>query len=77
MQAHSQLKHVINYLLLVLFFYVNSPDNFLLKTSPGSLYRDSWPSLFIAPKGVNSNLHVDAFASNFWMVLFQGQKRYF
>ncbi|XP_013077104.2 uncharacterized protein LOC106063319 isoform X1 [Biomphalaria glabrata] len=51
-------------------------DNFLLKTSPGSLYRDSWPSLFIAPKGVNSNLHVDAFASNFWMVLFQGQKRW-
>ncbi|CAL1530701.1 unnamed protein product [Lymnaea stagnalis] len=51
-------------------------DNFLLQTHPGSLYRDSWPSLFIAPKGVTSQLHVDAFASNFWMALFQGQKRW-
>ncbi|KAH9513137.1 hypothetical protein Btru_035960 [Bulinus truncatus] len=51
-------------------------DNFLLKTSPGTLYHDSWPSLFIAPQGVNSGLHIDAFASNFWMILFQGQKRW-
>lgn len=51
-------------------------DNFLTKTEPGSLYHDSWPSLFIAPAGVTSELHVDAFASSFWMALFQGQKRW-
>ncbi|XP_059151940.1 uncharacterized protein LOC131938068 [Physella acuta] len=51
-------------------------DNFLHVTAPGTLYHDSWPSLFISPKGALSNLHVDAFASNFWMVLFQGQKRW-
>jgi len=28
-------------------------------------------SLFVAPAGVNSGLHVDAFASHFWMALFQ------
>lgn len=49
--------------------------DFLQRTAPGSLYRDSWPSLFIAPKGLHSDLHVDAFGSNFWMALFQGRKR--
>ena len=49
--------------------------DFLQRTSPGSLYRDSWPSLFIAPAGLHSDLHVDAFGSNFWMALFQGRKR--
>ncbi|KAK7507871.1 hypothetical protein BaRGS_00000836 [Batillaria attramentaria] len=52
------------------------PRDFLQRTSPGSLYRDSWPSLFVAPPGVHSGLHVDAFASNFWMALFQGRKRW-
>ncbi|RUS72799.1 hypothetical protein EGW08_019436 [Elysia chlorotica] len=51
-------------------------DNFLTQTSPGSLYHDSWPSLFVAPAGVVSDLHVDAFASSFWMALFQGEKRW-
>lgn len=49
--------------------------DFLQRTPPGSLYRDSWPSLFISPAGITSELHVDAFGSNFWMVLFQGKKR--
>lgn len=50
-------------------------DNYLLKTPKGSLYHDSWPSLFIAPAGITSELHVDAFSSNFWMALFEGKKR--
>lgn len=50
-------------------------DDLLRRTPPGSLYRDSWPSLFIAPPNIVSELHVDAFASNFWMALFEGKKR--
>ena len=50
-------------------------DNLLQQTPPGTLYHDSWPSLFIAPKGLCSELHVDAFGSNFWMALFEGRKR--
>jgi len=49
--------------------------DFLQRTAPDSLYKDSWPSLFIAPQGLHSDLHVDAFGSNFWMALFQGTKR--
>ena len=49
--------------------------DFLQRTAPDSLYKDSWPSLFIAPEGLHSDLHVDAFGSNFWMALFQGRKR--
>lgn len=49
--------------------------DFLQRTPTGTLYRDSWPSLFIAPTGISSGLHVDAFGSNFWMALFQGRKR--
>ncbi len=48
----------------------------LQRTPGGTLYHDSWPSLFIAPAGVCSGLHIDAFGSNFWMALFQGTKRY-
>lgn len=50
--------------------------DFLQRTNEGSLYRDSWPSLFVAPTGITSELHVDAFGSNFWMALFQGKKRW-
>jgi hypothetical protein len=50
--------------------------DFLQRTPPGSLYRDSWPSLFLSPAGITSELHVDAFGSNFWMALFQGRKRW-
>ncbi|XP_046554523.1 LOW QUALITY PROTEIN: uncharacterized protein LOC124263846 [Haliotis rubra] len=48
----------------------------LQRTNRSSLYQDSWPSLFLAPAGVCSQLHIDAFASNFWMALFQGRKRW-
>lgn len=41
-----------------------------------ALYRHSWPSLFVASRGVISDLHVDAFASHFWMFLFKGRKRW-
>ena len=50
-------------------------DNVLSRTPEGSLYHDSWPSLFVAPAGITSELHVDAFCSNFWMALFEGKKR--
>eukprot|EP00742_Colponemidia_sp_Colp-10_P010022 GILJ01010974.1.p1 GENE.GILJ01010974.1~~GILJ01010974.1.p1 ORF type:complete len:561 (+),score=66.54 GILJ01010974.1:486-2168(+) len=54
-------------------YFVN---DFLQRVSVGSLYRDSWPSLFIGPAGSNSKLHVDAFGSNFWMALIEGRKRW-
>ena len=38
------------------------------------LYVDTWPSLFIGPEGSRSCLHVDSFASSFWMKLFEGRK---
>eukprot|EP00656_Telonema_subtile_P035014 TRINITY_DN39037_c0_g1_i2.p1 TRINITY_DN39037_c0_g1~~TRINITY_DN39037_c0_g1_i2.p1 ORF type:complete len:392 (+),score=94.92 TRINITY_DN39037_c0_g1_i2:207-1382(+) len=41
-----------------------------------SMYRDSWPSLFVGPAGSRSELHVDGFGSNFWMKMFQGRKRW-
>jgi len=50
-------------------------NDFLQRAGPDSMYYDSWPSLFIAPKDVFSAMHVDAFGSNFWMALFQGRKR--
>ena len=50
-------------------------NDFLQRTPPGTLYKDSWPSLFVSPAGITSELHVDAFGSNFWMALFQGKKR--
>nr|XP_022313990.1 F-box protein At1g78280-like [Crassostrea virginica] len=50
--------------------------DFLQRTGEGSLYRDSWPSLFVAPAGLCSELHVDAFGSNFWMAVFKGSKRW-
>ncbi|KAL4239714.1 hypothetical protein ACF0H5_000518 [Mactra antiquata] len=50
--------------------------DFLQRTPDGTLYKNSWPSLFIAPQGITSELHVDAFGSNFWMALFEGKKRW-
>ena len=50
--------------------------DFLQESKSGSLYQDSWPSLFIAPGGLKSELHIDTFGSNFWMALFEGRKRY-
>lgn len=48
----------------------------LQDTPPGTLYRDSWPSLFVSPSNITSYLHIDTFGSNFWMALFEGRKRY-
>jgi histone arginine demethylase JMJD6 len=49
----------------------------LLQLCPeGSLYKDSWPSLFIGPKDSLSSLHVDTFGSNFWMFLIHGRKKW-
>jgi len=39
-------------------------------------YRDSWPSIFVAPKGLDSSLHVDTFGSAFWMGQLQGRKHW-
>lgn len=50
-------------------------NDFLQRAGPDNLYHNSWPSLFIAPKGVFSDMHIDSFGSNFWMALFQGKKR--
>jgi len=50
--------------------------DYLQQTPQGTLYKDTWPSLFIGPKGTFSELHVDAFFSNFWMGLMQGRKRW-
>ncbi len=49
--------------------------DYLKRTSEGSLYRSSWPSLFVGGPSVRSDLHVDAFASHFWMLLMHGKKR--
>lgn len=51
-------------------------DDYLKATPPHALYRNSWPSLFVSPAGTVSDLHVDAFGSNFWMFLFSGAKRW-
>lgn len=51
-------------------------QDLLQRLSPGSKYREVWPSLFVAPAGLRSALHIDAFGSNFWMALFAGVKRW-
>ena len=49
----------------------------LLQRCPaGTLYRDSWPSLFVGPAGSGAELHIDAFGSHFWMGIFSGRKRW-
>ena len=50
--------------------------DYLQKCNPGSLYRETWPSLFVGPSGTRSALHIDGFFSNFWMALFEGRKRW-
>ncbi|CBN75481.1 conserved unknown protein [Ectocarpus siliculosus] len=42
----------------------------------GLPYTDSWPSLFIGPKGSRSDTHIDSFGSHFWMALLEGKKRW-
>ena len=38
---------------------------------PGSLYREAWPSLFVAGTGNRCGLHIDADGTHFWMSLMQ------
>ena len=59
-------------LLLPIYFTQND----YLKTVDNQLYKSSWPSLFVAPKGTVSDLHIDAFGSHFWMALFTGRKKW-
>eukprot|EP00752_Nemacystus_decipiens_P008342 g7456.t1 len=42
----------------------------------GLPYTDSWPSLFVGPKGSKSDTHIDSFGSHFWMALLEGKKRW-
>lgn len=42
----------------------------------GPTYRDFWPSLFVGPSGSTTDLHVDAWCSNFWMAMLRGRKRW-
>lgn len=42
----------------------------------GSLYRETWPSLFLGPAGSSCGLHVDTFGSHFWTALLEGRKRW-
>lgn len=51
-------------------------NNYIQETQDGSMYKDSWPSLFISPADVNSKLHVDTNGTHFWMALIQGRKRW-
>ena len=51
-------------------------QDMLQATPEGSLYRDGWPSLFVAPQGALSELHVDSFGSHFMMALLEGTKRW-
>ena len=47
------------------------------RTPEGSLYRDSWPSLFVGPPGSACSLHIDANSTHFWMALFgEGTKEW-
>eukprot|EP01064_Diplonema_japonicum_P010538 TRINITY_DN1778_c0_g1_i1.p1 TRINITY_DN1778_c0_g1~~TRINITY_DN1778_c0_g1_i1.p1 ORF type:complete len:454 (+),score=63.28 TRINITY_DN1778_c0_g1_i1:56-1417(+) len=52
-------------------------NDFLPTPDRVGLYRDAWPSLFVAPSaGLSSKLHVDTFGSNFWMMCLSGQKKW-
>eukprot|EP00041_Stephanoeca_diplocostata_P017326 m.346130 g.346130 ORF g.346130 m.346130 type:complete len:340 (+) comp20666_c0_seq72:1349-2368(+) len=45
---------------------------------PPTSYRDFWPSLFVGRGGATgSDMHIDAWCSNFYMMMLQGRKRWF
>ncbi|GAB5369840.1 hypothetical protein AAMO2058_001440900 [Amorphochlora amoebiformis] len=50
--------------------------DYLQHMPQGSKYADTWPSLFVGGTGTYSEVHVDAFRSNFWMGLMEGRKRW-
>ncbi|ETW08393.1 hypothetical protein H310_00983 [Aphanomyces invadans] len=66
--------------LLVLTRHLRIPAYFagdwLQHTPEGTMYRETWPSLFLGPEGTESQTHVDSFGSNFWMALLEGRKRW-
>ena len=39
-------------------------------------YEQTWPSLFIGAKNTSSALHIDSGATNFWMYLMTGRKKW-
>ena len=43
---------------------------------PGKGHEQSWPSLFIGASNTSSALHVDHGATNFWMYLMTGRKKW-
>jgi hypothetical protein len=46
------------------------------KKLPSIKYREAWPSIFVGPRGSSSALHVDSFASHFFMYLIAGRKHW-
>jgi hypothetical protein len=51
-------------------------EDLLSRLPEGCRYRRAWPSLFVAPQGASSHLHIDALQTHFWMALAAGQKRW-
>ena len=51
-------------------------NDLLQRTAPGSLWREAWPSLFLGPRGSRCALHVDTGGTHFFMMLFEGEKRW-
>eukprot|EP00041_Stephanoeca_diplocostata_P029108 m.851643 g.851643 ORF g.851643 m.851643 type:complete len:444 (+) comp23492_c0_seq10:144-1475(+) len=49
-------------------------SDMLQECDDGSLLRDTWPSLFVAPRGTESALHVDSCGTHFWMQVLHGTK---
>ncbi|KAL3933988.1 MAG: hypothetical protein SGPRY_000031 [Prymnesium sp.] len=50
-------------------------NDFLQRAPVGSLYRESWPSLFVGPSGSSCSVHIDTFGSHFWMMLLEAAGR--
>ncbi|KAF0755290.1 hypothetical protein AaE_005026 [Aphanomyces astaci] len=58
------------------FIQAMQRDDWSAEPPLGTMYRETWPSLFVGPRGSESATHVDSFGSNFWMALVQGRKRW-
>ena len=39
-------------------------------------FQHSWPSLFIGADGTQSDMHIDSGATNFWLFLLSGEKKW-
>ena len=51
-------------------------SDLLQRAPPGSLLREAWPSLFVGGVGSSCSLHVDAYATHFWMLVCEGRKKW-